>query len=99
MSTVRMSRSRPVTRTTELLGGVRTDFDLWEYRIIDGSKKAEGTWRFDAMIFKVGAKTQLTDDLALFVIGALRVPTETYTYRAEQFFVLPTIEIGGTWTW
>lgn len=91
--------SRPVTQGTEILGGIRTDFDLWEYRIVDGSKKAEGTWRFDAMVFKVGAKTRLTDDLSLFVIGALRVPTETYTYRAEQFFVLPTIEIGGTWTW
>jgi hypothetical protein len=91
--------SRPVTKSTDLLGGVRADFDLWEYRIVDGAKKAEGTWRFDAVTLKVGAKTQVMEDLALYVIGSLRVPTETYTYRAEQFFVLPSIEVGGTWTW
>lgn len=91
--------SRPVTKTTELLGAFRADYDLWEYRLVDGSRRAEGTFRFDATIFKVGAKTQIMDDLALFVIGSLRIPTETYTYRAEQFYVLPTIEVGGTWTW
>ena len=91
--------SRPVTKTTELLGAFRADYDLWEVRLVDGSRRAEGTFRFDATILKVGAKTQIMDDLALFVIGALRIPTETYTYRAEQFYVLPTIEVGGTWTW
>jgi hypothetical protein len=91
--------SRPVTKSTELLGGLRTDFDLWEYRIVEGSRRAQGTWRFDAVLFKVGAKTQIMEDLALYVIGTLRVPTETYTYRAEQFYVLPSIEVGGTWTW
>lgn len=97
--TPQLIASRPVTKSTDLLGAVRTDFDLWEYRIVEGSRKAEGTWRFDAMIFKVGAKTQIMDDLALFVVGSLRVPTETYTYRAEQFYVLPSIEVGGTWVW
>lgn len=35
--------SRPVTRSTNILAAVRTDFDLWEYRIVDGAKRAEGT--------------------------------------------------------
>jgi hypothetical protein len=91
--------SRPVTKSTDLLAAFRTDFDLWEYRIVEGEKRPEGTFRFDAFIFKVGAKTQIMDDLALYVIGSLRVPTENYTYRAEQFYVLPSIEVGGTWTW
>lgn len=91
--------SRPVTSHTDFLGGIRTEFDLWEYRIIDGRKHPTGTYRFDAFSFRIGARTQATEDLSVYVIGALRVPTDTYTYRAEQFFVLPTIEVGGTWTW
>ena len=91
--------SRPVTPSTDFLAAVRTDFDLWEFRIVDGEKHATGTYRFDAMSFRVGARTQATDDLSVYFIGSLRVPTESFTYRAEQFYVLPTVEVGGTFVW
>ena len=91
--------SRPVTASTDFLAAVRTDFDLWELRIVDGEKHATGTYRFDAMIFRLGARTQATDDLSIYFIGSLRVPTESFTYRAEQFYVLPTFEVGGTFVW
>jgi hypothetical protein len=91
--------SRPVTRSTDVLGAVRSEFDLWEYRIVDGDRHAAGTYRFDAVTFRVGARTQATDDLSVYVIGSLRVPTESFTYRAEQFYVLPTVEVGGTFVW
>ncbi len=91
--------SRPVTASTDFVASVRADFDLWEFRIVDGSKHAVGTYRFDAMTFRVGARTQATDDLSVYLIGALRVPTESFTYRAEQFYVLPTVEVGGTFVW
>lgn len=91
--------SRPVTASTDFLAAVRTDFDLWEYRIVDGEKRATGTYRFDAMTFRAGARSQATDDLSVYLIGSLRVPTESFTYRAEQFYVLPTFEVGGTFVW
>jgi len=91
--------SRPVTRSTDVFGAVRADFDLWELRIIEGSRHAEGTYRLDGAVFRVGARTQATTDLSVYLIGNLRVPTDTVTYRAEQFFVLPSIEVGGTFTW
>lgn len=91
--------SRPVTRGTDFLVAVRGDFDLWEYRITDGEKHARGTYRYDATVFRVGARTQATDDLSVYVIGNLRVPVETFAYRAEQFYVLPTVEVGGTFVW
>jgi len=91
--------SRPVTTSTDFLASVRADFDLWEFHVVDGSKHAVGTYRFDAMTFRLGARTQATDDLSVYVIGALRVPTESFTYRAEQFYVLPTVEVGGTFVW
>jgi hypothetical protein len=91
--------SRPVTASTDFVASVRADFDLWEFRISDGSRHAVGTYRFDAMTFRLGARTQATDDLSVYLIGALRVPTESFTYRAEQFYVLPTVEVGGTFVW
>jgi len=91
--------SRPVTASTDFLAAVRTDFDLWEFRVVDGSRHATGTYRFDAMSFRLGARTQATEDLSVYLIGALRVPTESFTYRAEQFYVLPTVEVGGTFVW
>ena len=88
--------SRPVTKATDVMVAVRGDFDLWEFRITDGEKRASGTYRYDATVFRVGARTQLTDDLSMHVIGNLRVPIETFTYKAEQFYVIPSIEVGGT---
>ena len=91
--------SRPVTTGTDFLAAVRTDFDLWEFRIVEGERHATGTYRFDAMTFRLGARSQVTDDLSVYFIGSLRVPTESFTYRAEQFYVLPTMEVGGTFVW
>ena len=78
---------------------MRGDSDLWEYRIIDGEKQTNGTYRYDATVFRIGARTQATEDLSVYVIGNLRIPIETFTYKAEQFYVLPTVEVGGTFVW
>jgi hypothetical protein len=91
--------SRPVTRATDFLFAVRGDFDLWEYRIVDGEKHATGTYRYDATVVRIGARTQATDDLSVYLIGNLRIPIETFTYKAEQFYILPTVEVGGTFVW
>ncbi len=94
-----VAASRPVTRATDLVFALRTELDLVEFRIVDGKKRAAGAVRFDAMGLRVGAKTRATEDLSVYVMGALRVPIETFTYGAEQFYVLPTIEVGGTFVW
>jgi hypothetical protein len=91
--------TRAVTRAMDVLGSVRADFDLWELRVVDGDRRPQGTYRFDAVSFRLGARTQATEDLGLYVIGGLRVPTESFVYRAEQFNVLPTVEVGGTFVW
>jgi hypothetical protein len=91
--------SRPVTRSTDFLVAVRGDFDLWEYRIVDGEKHPKGTYRYDATVLRIGARTAATEDLSVYVIGNLRIPIETFTYKAEQFYVLPTVEVGGTFVW
>ena len=50
-------------------------------------------------ILRVGARTQATEDLSVYLIGNVRVPIETFTYKAEQFYILPTVEVGGTFVW
>lgn len=91
--------SRPVSRGADFLFAVRGDFDLWEYRIVDGEKHLNGTYRYDATVLRIGARTQATEDLSVYLIGNLRVPIETFTYKAEQFYILPTVEVGGTFAW
>jgi hypothetical protein len=94
-----LSATRPVSVATDFFFALRGDFDLWEYRIIDGEKHAKGTYRYDATVVRIGARTQATDDLSVYLIGNVRIPIETFTYQAEQFYVLPTVEVGGTFVW
>ena len=64
-----------------------------------GAKRATATHRFDAVIFRLGARSQATEDLSVYIIGNVRVPTESLTYRGEQFYFLPSAEVGGTFVW
>lgn len=91
--------SRPISRGADFLFAVRGDFDLWDYRIIDGAKRATGTYRYDATVVRIGGRAQATEDLSAYLIGNLRVPIETFTYEAQQFYFLPTVEVGGTFVW
>lgn len=77
---------------------LRGDFDLWEYRVVDDEKRARATYRFDGTVVRVGMSTRLTEDLRGFIIGNLRIPVETFQYQAHQFYFLPSIEVGGTFT-
>ena len=54
--------------------------------------------RYDAAVFRLGMKTRLTEDLDGFLRAKLRVPVETFQYKAMYFYVIPSIEIGGTWS-
>lgn len=91
--------SRPVTPASEILFALRADFDLWEYRIVNDEKRATATYRYDATVLRVGMKTRFTDDLHGYLIGNLRVPIETFQYKAQEFYVLPSVEVGGTFVW
>jgi hypothetical protein len=90
--------SRPVTKSSDLMFALRGDFDLWQYRIVDDEKHATAVYRFDGMVVRVGMTTLLTEDLHGFIIGNVRIPVETFQYQAQQFYFLPSIEVGGTFT-
>lgn len=90
--------SRPVTKSSDLMFALRGDFDLWQYRIVDDEKHATAAYRFDGTVVRVGMTTRLTEDLHGFIIGNVRIPVETFQYQAQQFYFLPSIEVGGTFT-
>lgn len=90
--------SGPVTDDTELMFGVGGEFDFFEYRIVDNEKEVIGTYRYDATSFRAAVKTTLNADLDGYAQARLRVPTETFVFEAQEFYVIPLLEIGGTWT-
>lgn len=90
--------SRPVTRSSDVMFALRGDFDLWQYRIVDDEKHATAAYRFDGTVVRAGMSTSLTEDLRGFIIVNVRIPVETFQYQAQQFYFLPSIEVGGTFT-
>jgi hypothetical protein len=90
--------SGPVTRNTDLFLSVDNELDLFDYRSLDGRAKVERRIHYDATIFRLGMKTRLTADLDGFLRARLRVPVETFEYKAMSFYVIPSLEIGGTWS-
>jgi hypothetical protein len=90
--------SGPVTRRTDLFFSVDNEVDLLEYRSLDGKGSARGRFRYAATIFRLGAKTRLTDNLDGFIRARIRIPVETFRYEAMHFYVIPSLEIGATFS-
>lgn len=90
--------SAAVTEDSELVAGVGAEIDVFEHRIVDDEGEVFATGRYDATIFRGGLVTSLTNDLNGYAQMRLRVPTETFVFEAQEFYVIPLIEIGGTWT-
>ncbi|MFT3772130.1 MAG: hypothetical protein QM820_42535 [Minicystis sp.] len=91
--------SGPITRHTDLVFAWSNGIDLLYSKRVDGKKTLAGTFHYDAAIFKVGMRTRLAEDLDGFVRAKLRIPVETFRYQAQTFYVMPFLEIGGTWGW
>jgi len=91
--------SGPVTRNTDLVFAVSNEIDLLHYQRIEGVKRLQGAVHYDAAIFRIGMRTRLTEDLDGLLRFKLRVPVETFQYKAETFYVMPFLEIGGAWSW
>jgi hypothetical protein len=91
--------SGPVTRNTDLVFAVNNEIDLLHYQRVEGVKTLQGAFHYDAAIFRIGMRTRLTEDLDGLLRFKLRVPVETFQYKAETFYVMPFLEIGGAWSW
>jgi hypothetical protein len=96
--TLEAALSGPVTRTTDLVFSVDNEVDLLQHRSIDGKTTTLGTFCYDATLLRAGMKTRLTSDLDGFLRARVRIPVETFRYQAMSFYVIPSLEIGGAWS-
>ena len=88
--------SGPVTKSTDVMLDVSGELDLFDYESLDGESAVTGNVHYDATIFRMGMKTKLTEDLDGYLRARVRVPIETVIYEAMSFYVVPSIEVGGT---
>ena len=91
--------SGPITGGTDLVTALGAEFDLYEYDEVDDEGSFGAKYEYDATIVRFGIKTKLTSDLDGFLLARLRVPVETIRYEAQDLYIVPFIEVGGTWSW
>jgi len=90
--------SGPITDESELMFALGSEVDVFEYQVVDDQGEVMGDVRYDATNLRAVFLTELTDDLDGYAHFKLRIPTETFTYEATSFYVIPFLEIGGAWT-
>ena len=91
--------SGPVSGKTDLFFALGGEFDFVEYDIFDDHPKTRPKYAYDATIVRIGMKTALASELDVYLSSRLRIPVEVFTYDAQNFSVIPFIELGGTWSW
>ena len=96
--TIEAGLSGPVTRNTDLVFSIDNEIDLLQHRSIDGETRTWGAFQYDATLLRAGMKTRLTVDLDGFLRARVRIPVETFRTQAMSFYVIPSLEIGGAWS-
>jgi hypothetical protein len=91
--------SGPITPATDLVLAVTGELDLLEHRVAEDEPDTRPRLAYDATILRTGIRTRLSEDLDGYLLARVRVPTETLRYEATGLYVVPFIEVGGTWTW
>jgi hypothetical protein len=90
--------SGPVTKATDLMFAVGNEVDFFDYKNLDGEGSFEGNVHYDTLILIMGLKSKLTEDLDGYVRGRVRIPVETFRYEATNLYVVPFLEVGGTFS-
>jgi hypothetical protein len=90
--------SGPVTKSTDLVFAFGNEIDFFDYKSLDGEGNFDANVHYDTAIFVLGLKTRLTEDLDGYLRGRVRVPVETLRYEATGLYVVPFVEIGGTFS-
>jgi hypothetical protein len=90
--------SGPVTKATDLLFGMGHEVDFFDYKNLDGEGEFRSNVHYDTLILIMGLKSRLTEDLDGYVRGRVRIPIETLRYEASNLYVVPFLEVGGTFS-
>lgn len=90
--------SGPVTEKSELGFGVGGEIDFFTVDVVDDESNVEGKVRWDATVLRTVFVTALSQDIDGFAQLRARIPTETFEFEAQEFYVIPMLDIGGVWT-
>jgi hypothetical protein len=90
--------SGDVTDETTLLLGVGGELDFFKVEIIDDEKEVNEAFAYDATAVRIAAVSSFGTDFRGYAQIKVRVPTETFVFEAQDLYVVPMLEIGGTWT-
>jgi hypothetical protein len=90
--------SGPVSDTSELGFGLGGELDMFTVDVVDDQSEVVGGVRWDATVLRTVFVTALSDDIDGFAQLRARIPTETFEFEAQEFYVIPMIDIGGVWT-
>lgn len=91
--------SRPISRRTDLVVAAGGEFDILAFDVVEDQTTTRTELRYNGTNLRVGMKTRITRDLHGFLLARFHIPTETLQFEAQQFYVIPYAEIGGTWSW
>lgn len=97
-STFEVGLSGPVTDETDLVLGAGGEVDFFELEVVDGEDEVQEALGYDATVLRAGLVSAFGSDFHGYAQLRVRVPTETFTFEAQELYVIPMIEIGGTWT-
>ena len=97
-SSLEIGASGPITDESELVFGVSGELDFFHVEVVDDDSRVVENVHYDATVVRAAFKTLLTDDLDGYAQLKLRIPVETFVFEAQQLYVIPMLEIGGTWT-
>lgn len=97
-STFEVGLSGPVTDETDLVLGAGGEVDFFRVEVVDDQDEVQEAVGYDATILRAGLVSAFGRDFHGYAQLRVRIPTETFTFEAQELYVIPMIEIGGTWT-
>lgn len=90
--------SGPVTDETDLVFGAGGEIDFFKVEVVDDDNQVDEAFAWDATIIRAGLVSAFSSDFHGYAQLRMRIPTETFTFEAQELYVIPMLEIGGTWT-
>ncbi len=83
--------------TIQLFTGVGGEIDLARWDLLDQQSVFRRDIHYDATSVRIGVTRGLGADMVGHLLLRVRVPTETLRGQAQDFYLMPFLELGASW--
>lgn len=90
--------SGPVTEETDIVFGAGGEVDFFKVDVVDDEDEVNEAFAYDATVIRAALVSAFSRDFHGYAQLRVRIPTETFVFEAQELYVIPMLEIGGTWT-